>query len=197
MQPQAGESEFWMPVPVRGFSSRYDVSTWGRVRSSKTGRVLRPSFHKQGYARVVLFRSEGRGRYFRKYSNVHRLVAKRFLARPAGPMRRLMSEVNHKDCNTGNNHVGNLQWVTPRQNVEHAEANGRVNRGESHGNAQLTEKQAATIIKSLAAARVGKRFERGIMKQLGEEFGVSGDVISMIARGVSWKHLSRPWEGML
>lgn len=61
----------------------------------------------------------------------HRIAAKTFIPNPKDK-----PEVNHKDGNTHNNYCGckelnyedsNLEWVTRKENMEHASANGLIN----------------------------------------------------------------------
>ena len=68
-----------------------------------------------GYARVSLALGARRKR---KMALVHRLVAAAFHVGGSGP------EVNHKDGDSTNNTLGNLEWCTRAHNVAHAVANG-------------------------------------------------------------------------
>lgn len=51
----------------------------------------------------------------RKKHLIHRLVAQTFIKNPENK-----PEVNHKDLNSKNDYVGNLEWVTHKENMEHA-----------------------------------------------------------------------------
>ena len=105
---EAISDEHWVDAchPTTGDAiSGLMVSTWGRVRKS-TGRVSYGTL-KAGY-----FVTNGRAGYL----SVHRLVAATFLGSPPS----LRSQVNHIDGNPGNNNVGNLEYVTPSENMLHA-----------------------------------------------------------------------------
>lgn len=73
----------------------YEVSSCGRVRNRRTGRILKPIVN-HGYERVNL---DGRVYY------VHKLVASTFF-----DVEDTHHQVNHVDGDIRNNNVSNLQW---------------------------------------------------------------------------------------
>lgn len=90
----------------------YQVSTFGRVRSYKAGKlghILSVQVVK-GYNTVALFDSYSKKN---KHMKIHRLVAETFIENP------LNSDVNHKDRDKSNNKVDNLEWVSHKENVNY------------------------------------------------------------------------------
>ena len=102
--------EEWKPIE----GIYYFISSFGRVRNYKD-EVMAQQLSMNGYSRCELYKDGSKKKY-----NIHRLVAKAFIDNPKN-----YEQVNHKDCVKTNNHVDNLEWCTPRQNVHHAIANGR------------------------------------------------------------------------
>lgn len=113
---------------IEGYEGVYQVSRFGQVRSldhyvpSKNGSyrlskgVLRATDETQdGYLQVGLYDTENTGYALGKMKMVHVLVAKAFIPNPENK-----TQVNHKDGNKKNNFVDNLEWNTPKENVEHA-----------------------------------------------------------------------------
>ena len=107
--------EIWKPVV--GYEGHYDISSKGRLRTYKrrTKRLESPivmSTKPNGkpYITVNLCKNS-----VKKTFLLHRLVATAFLGNEQG-----LPEVNHKDKDTYNNCVDNLEWVTKQRNVEHS-----------------------------------------------------------------------------
>lgn len=110
-----------------GYEGYYEVSNLGRVRRKKTetiykdGRVaffsetiLKTGVNKKGYLKVHL---SIKSKKITKF--VHRLVAEAFIVNP------LKKEtVNHINLIKNDNRVENLEWMTNKENMQHAFKNG-------------------------------------------------------------------------
>jgi hypothetical protein len=99
-------------------------------------------------------------------------------------------EVNHKDLDTTNNKMSNLEWVTQRENKDYYLASEKfkaviikVPKGEDQHLSKLTEGQVLEIRRLYGAN------EHGTRKKLREYYGVSEGCIRNILDGFTWKHL--------
>lgn len=99
--------EKWMPSKEL---PEYELSSEGRVRNAKTGRIMRTSVNTRGYEQVCLRKDNAQ-----VTRRVHRLVADAFYD---GEHKGL--DVNHIDGNKLNNHITNLEFCTRRHNIKHA-----------------------------------------------------------------------------
>lgn len=110
--------EIWKDID--GFCG-YQVSNFGRVRTHNKvtssarfpvrkwkDRIIKQKQGKDGRLRVCLW-ADGK----EKTLLVHRLQAIAFLGKPNDPD----MTVNHKDGNPLNNTVGNLEWLTRKDNI--------------------------------------------------------------------------------
>ena len=104
----------WQSLIYEDFdlSDRFLISNDGLLFSLKTNKILKQHINKQGY--YVYATSLGkRGKY--KLIKIHRAVAFMFVG---GYKKGLV--VNHKDGNKTNNLYTNLEWVTHKENTQHA-----------------------------------------------------------------------------
>lgn len=103
--------ETWVSLDgIAKSGERYEVSDRGRINSLRSGMTLKPKVDKSGYCRVNLCGIDGERTHL-----VHRLVALAFLPNPEEK-----PEVNHKNGNPSDNNVANLEWSTPKENIDHA-----------------------------------------------------------------------------
>lgn len=94
-------------------------------------------------------------------------------------------QVNHKNGIKDDDRPENIEWVTPKQNIQHALNTGlKVQaHGESHGSSKLSEGDVKEIKALLARGGVS-------LKKIGEKFGVSAGAVNGIKRGLNWKRVS-------
>ena len=125
IEPWEEKFEVWKPIP--GYEDFYCVSNLGRVKSldrvvisnkgitrNVLGHILPQRYYKNRYL-VVFLSKDGKQKPYK----VYRLVAEAFIPNPdPKPV------VNHKDCNKLNNRAENLEWLTQKENLDHAFING-------------------------------------------------------------------------
>ena len=124
-------------LDVAGYEGMYQVSDEGDVKSfharDRNGRILKPGKRGRGktkYAFVIL--TDGKNQ---KHFSIHRLVATSFLDNPDA-----LPEVNHKDQNTMNNRIENLEWCDRQYNIEYSKGK-KV--GQYVGNEKIAEYKSA------------------------------------------------------
>lgn len=110
--PDSEFSEKGIIAPINGFPD-YFISTTGDVYSWKNKKKglhkMKPWIDSQGrYLQIGLVDPNGKVQKLL----VHRLVAITFIPNPDQ-----LPEVNHKDKNTQNPDVSNLEWCTRRDNL--------------------------------------------------------------------------------
>jgi hypothetical protein len=122
--------EIWKDI--KNYEDCYEVSSHGRVRRKEgyvnTGikhnekklvksKILKCNLKRNGYLTVDLSKNNQV-----KTISVHRIVALTFIENDDPSNKK---EVNHKNCNKLDNRVENLEWVTRKQNKDHALENNR------------------------------------------------------------------------
>lgn len=115
---------------------------------------------------------------------VHRLVAMAFLPNP-----NRYEQVNHKDFDKTNNNVENLEWCSPKQNIEHVIDAGRLIRGQDKTLAKLKDIDIEEIRNLHKESIINVRVKRGFLTGLANKYGVSRSAISQVVRKVSWRHI--------
>lgn len=115
------EDEIWREIP--NTQCFYLVSNYGRIKviprlidHKKQGsfwskeKIISTTLVGKGYLSFCANFNSVHKRFL-----VHRLVANFWCANPENK-----KQVNHKDGNKQNNHYLNLEWATPKENINHA-----------------------------------------------------------------------------
>lgn len=160
---------------VKGYEGLYEVSNFGNVKNSKTGKRLSLLNSGNGYLKVHLCKCGKVNRYW-----VHRLVAEAFISNFNN-----LPVVDHKDGNKRNNSVENLEWCTQKENSIRAWKNGLtpkppIHTGENNINHVLTKKQVLQIRSLYAEGLYSQR-------KIANKFGVSQTTIRLIVNDKAWK----------
>lgn len=174
--------------PIKGFEGFYEVSSDGLVRGldryvpgriSGTkrfarGKILTAVEDGYGYPFVVLNMNGTK-----KTKKVHQLVAETFIGREKG------KQVNHKDGNKQNNCVGNLEYMTAKENTWHSiEVLGNRRDCENHWHSKITQKQVDKMRRMYATGEYTQN-------QLSKIFGIHRGQISKIVNYKSWINIQQ------
>lgn len=167
-----------MWLSVCGYEGFYEVNENGDVRRIAPGQGARPGRlistkqrNAKGYRVVELCVNASKKRVF-----LHRIVCSAF----HGSAPSLSHVVNHIDGVKENCAARNLEWVTPKENSEHAWRIGLCQPllREANGRARLTSIEVEEIRQ--LRGRVGAR-------KIAKRFGVCRSTIQKIHQTISWK----------
>jgi hypothetical protein len=97
---------------IKGYNGLYQVSNLGNVKriNKKNVSYLKPSNNGKGYLQITLC-VNGKRKLFMH----HRLIAEAFIGNPNN-----YQQVNHINGIKTDNSIQNLEWVTAKQNTNHA-----------------------------------------------------------------------------
>lgn len=173
------DSEEWRDIP--GYEGRYMVSSHGHVMSLSYRNI-------KGLSRLLKLFSDSQGYQFvelsRKTHLVHRLVMSSFVGKSD-------MEVNHKDGDRTNNHIGNLEYCTHHANMHHANDvlgkrmwDGDFCRKKSDDvpwKNKLSPNNVREIRKLLADGKSAR--------EIADLFSVSNSTVYSISSGKMWSHV--------
>lgn len=116
--------EEWLDIP--NTNGLYQVSNLGSIKSYKkynsmiksdSFKILRQTIEGKGYKMINLLNKRFR---------THTIIANAFLKKPSDK-----HQVNHINGVKTDNHISNLEWVTPSENMKHAWKTG-LNKGNTN-----------------------------------------------------------------
>lgn len=130
---------------IQGTNGKYEVSTFGRIKSNITNKILKTYVNSAGYV-LATFPIDG----VKKRRQVHRLVASAFIPNADGK-----PFINHIDANRVNNRVENLEWCTASENTLHSFRLGRSKRYPHHEKSVVRSDGKVFPSMSAAARAIG------------------------------------------
>lgn len=151
---------------IKGFPL-YEISNYGNVRNAKTKKIRKQQITTNGYLRVTLYnKSIKRYTFF-----VHRLVWLNFVGDIPNGL-----QINHKDENKTNNHLDNLELLTPKENSNYGNRNKNVSNNAKNTHCKVVYQFTIDnqFIKSFPST-----------KQVQRELGYSATHIADCCRGVN------------
>lgn len=132
----------------------YGILEDGSVFNIKRGNIISTTETRDGYITVKVVNKDKK----RCNKRVHRLVASAYLPN----FENNKTEVNHKDFDTRNNSVDNLEWVTPSENMSYSLYNGR---GTGRYDIQIIEDICKNISKGLSNTENAKIISKNYKKE--------------------------------
>ena len=148
---------------------RYEVSSLGRVRNTKTGRILKPQ-NRSKYLAVALGKALG-------HQSIHVLVCVAW----HGPRPEGMLALHRNDMKT-DNRPENLYWGTPKQNTADALRHNRMSTGEKCWQTHLT----ADDVREIRRLRANGM----IYKEIAARYSIHLSSAAYICANRSWRHIT-------
>lgn len=161
--------------PIKELENLYEISNKGnfkaleKVVKYKDGRVffykekiIKTHINKKRHGYVYCY---AKGKSFR----VHVLVARYFINEKPSPIH----QVNHIDGNKLNNCASNLEWVTPKKNMKHANDTGLIDYKSM--NTKLTKETVVLIYKDAVQGRMSQ-------EAIAKKYGTVQSHVSAIKR---------------
>jgi len=164
-------AEVWLPICEEPFRELYQISNFGRVKNTQTGKTLNQKL-TNGYKTINL-RNPLTGKTHT--ISIHRCMMITFV--PNVDYKILV--VNHKDGDKTNNNLENLEWCTQKENVQHSLVNG---------NTKLN-------LKSVTGFKDGIAYTFESIKEAAKVVGCHSRAIGLVlcgknptAKGYTWKY---------
>ncbi len=124
--------EYYKKIPEY---PNYAISNIGNVKNMKTGRILKSWYVRTGYKQIRIIENKKQ-----KKEYVHRLVGLAFLIND-----NKLYEIDHIDRNKNNNTVGNLRWVTHKENCLNKNEYTQANKNNLCGELYIQYRQKNNI----------------------------------------------------
>lgn len=162
---------------------RYMISTFGRLFDRERGVYINPTLNGNYYRYVyTTYLNNETDCIKQKGILAHRCVLMTFNYIPGCEL----LEVNHKDGNGFNNNISNLEWMTHKENIEHARINRFFASGENSPKTKITNELAEIICKRL-------EFGESI-KSISDDMSIPYHIVKDIKAGISYRYIGAKYD---
>lgn len=168
--------EIWKDIIIDLINTNYKISNFGRIKN-KLDILLRGNKSNGSYYISTTLTYIKDNKKIEKKEYLHRLVAIAFIPNPLNK-----PEVDHIDTNVNNNHVGNLRWVTGKENM-----NNDITKSKSNSKCVEQLDTNGNIINTFKSITEAKRYMK-------EKYGYKNVYISLVCNnklqksgGFTWK----------
>lgn len=157
---------------IKRFEKRYAISNYGNVKNLKTGKILKSQLRKDGYFQIGLEIKDKKIMFL-----IHRLMAIAFISNPLDK-----KFINHINGIKADNRLENLEWVTHKENMQHAHKTGLnpARKGVKHHGAKL-DNEDIKLIRFLK--------DKVTKSDLGYCFDVTRQQVHHITSYNQWRHI--------
>lgn len=160
---------------IEGYEGFYQVSNFGNIRSKYSGKWKLMKATKTNHSRMIVgLHKNGKVKLFL----IHRLVAQSFIPNP-----NRLPEINHKDENPLNNCVENLEWCTPKYNVNYGTRNKRASENLSRRKVCMFD-ESGELIEEFRNLVLAARYVNG--DHAGIIMSCNGDIF--LYKGYLWRY---------
>lgn len=144
----------------------YKISTDSEVVNIITGKYLSVHPHQHGHRVVRLWKNNTT-----RLMKIYRLKAIAFIPNPENKR-----DVNHLDGNRLNEDLSNLEWCTPKENMQHSFRTGLC-RGHFEGGSKHVLRKVSLV--DIHQIRLMRNFKMKL-QQIGDIFGINMGTVCKI-----------------
>lgn len=173
--------EIWKDI--KGYEGYYQISNLGRLKSvirivehkpynlTIRERIRKQKIDTKGYYFVILSKNG-----ITKHLKVHQLVANAFISNPLKK-----KEVNHINGIKTDNRITNLEWVTHKENMQHAVKNNLISKESIKANVERMNKATRKPIYQIKDNKIINKFES--ISEASRTLGIVTSNINEILKG--------------
>jgi hypothetical protein len=177
----------WKEVYYEGKPAGLFLSNTGLLKDAD-GNYKRFYDNGAGYLSYIVGRKRNaRGDWQPKLEYVHRLVAMYFIPNPDN-----LPQVNHKDCDKSNNIVDNLEWISRKANIDHAHAQGRMQKRYENG--PVVVLSDAEVIECYTRVKNGEGIS-AVARSMGKSRTTISSIINKRSRSNITDKIDKQFEG--